>query len=116
MRIAQKMTETFAALLEKDAHSLWGVWFPDLPGCITAAATAQDAQSRAAEALLLYIADMVCAGEPMPTPSPWNALSEENEVRAGLATGATILHVPFSVERLQPYIASALAAQSSSAR
>jgi predicted RNase H-like HicB family nuclease len=41
----------FIALIHKDADSDYGVSFPDLPGCVTAGATLDEARDMAAEAL-----------------------------------------------------------------
>lgn len=47
----------------------YGVFFPDLPGCISAGDTVQDAAINAAEALALHIEGMVEDGDPLPEPS-----------------------------------------------
>ena len=39
----------FIALIHKDAQSEFGVSFPDLPGCVTAGATLDEARLLAAE-------------------------------------------------------------------
>jgi predicted RNase H-like HicB family nuclease len=47
----------------------YGVWFPDLPGCVSAGETEQQARSGAAEALELHLQGMAEDGEVLPTPS-----------------------------------------------
>jgi predicted RNase H-like HicB family nuclease len=42
----------YIAVIHKDADSDFGVSFPDLPGCITAGRTLDEARVMAAEALL----------------------------------------------------------------
>ena len=43
--------KTYIALVHKDADSAWGVSFPDLPGCFSAADTLDDVLPKAC---LLY--------------------------------------------------------------
>lgn len=47
----------------------FSVFFPDLPGCISAGATVQEAGVHAAEALDLHLAGMAEDGEAPPPPS-----------------------------------------------
>ena len=44
------MTDTYIALLRKEADSDYGVEFPDLPGCVTAGISLDDAAAMAREA------------------------------------------------------------------
>lgn len=46
---------TFIAHIHKDARSDYGVSFPDLPGCISAGVTLDQARAMAAEALTLHL-------------------------------------------------------------
>jgi predicted RNase H-like HicB family nuclease len=49
--------KTFIALVHKDEDSAWGVSFPDLPGCFSAADTLADVLPQAGEALELWFED-----------------------------------------------------------
>lgn len=60
---------TYIALLRKDEASDYGVDFPDLPGCITAGRTLEEARLAAAEALALHLEGMAEDGEGAPEPS-----------------------------------------------
>lgn len=62
-------TRYYTAILEPAADGGYGVFFPDLPGCTSAGADAQDAATNAAEALALHIAGMVEDREALPPPS-----------------------------------------------
>lgn len=62
-------TRYYTAVLEVAADGGYGVFFPDLPGCTSGGADAQEAATNAAEALALHIAGMVEDGEPLPAPS-----------------------------------------------
>ncbi len=67
----------YIAYLHKDRNSDFGVSFPDLPGCVTAGKTLDEAHRMAAEALALYIAGMVEDGDAIPQPSTMDALAED---------------------------------------
>ena len=62
------MERTYIALVEKDATSDYGVFFPDLPGCITAGTTFEEAREMAREALALHLEGMAAGGEYIPSP------------------------------------------------
>ena len=49
------MARTYTGLIHKDPDSDYGVSFPDLPGCITAGHTVEEAREMAAEALALHL-------------------------------------------------------------
>ena len=59
----------FIGLIHKDADSDYGVSFPDLPGCISAGRTLEEARVGAQEALALHIRGMQEDGETVPAPS-----------------------------------------------
>ncbi len=62
------MDRTYIALVEKDTASDYGVFFPDLPGCITAGTTFQEACEMAREALMLQLEGMGADGAYIPPP------------------------------------------------
>jgi predicted RNase H-like HicB family nuclease/predicted DNA binding CopG/RHH family protein len=66
----------------------FGVTFPDLPGCVSAGKTREDAIERAAEALGGHIAAMRADGEMPPAARDWLALRDDPEVADDLADGA----------------------------
>ena len=77
----------FYAVVHKDSDSAFGVEFPDLPGCFSAADRIEDLLPNACEALELWFDD---AEEVEP-----RRIDEIREVVAGdLAAGAFILAVP----------------------
>ncbi len=79
--------KTFFALVHKDQDSAFGVTFPDVPGCFSAADRADDIIPNASEALSLWFEDADAA-----TPRDLAAISEE--VAADLACGAFLVAVP----------------------
>ena len=66
------MTLRYIALIELERNEeseLLGVVFPDLPGCISAGKSYEDAFRNAHEALTLHINGLREDGLPIPTPS-----------------------------------------------
>ena len=63
------MGRTYTGLVHKDPDSDYGVSFPDLPGCITAGRTVEEAREMAAEALALHLEGLAEYGEEIPKPS-----------------------------------------------
>jgi predicted RNase H-like HicB family nuclease len=91
----------YFGILEKDADSLWGVWFPDLPGCTAAGATDQEATLNAAAALRDWI-ETADAGEEIPPASPIEALLGREDVRAAQDSRVAVVRVPVLARRRVP--------------
>jgi len=79
--------KTFFALLHKDEGSAYGISFPDVPGCFSAADRLEDVLPNACEALELWFED---AEEIEPRPMDEVARA----VAADLREGASLLAVP----------------------
>jgi predicted RNase H-like HicB family nuclease len=77
------------AVVHKDEDSAFGVHFPDLPGCFSAADTLDDVVPKAAEALALYAEDTT-----LPDPRSLDTLRKDKDVAAHLAEGAMLVAVP----------------------
>jgi predicted RNase H-like HicB family nuclease len=61
---------SYIALLEHDAeHGVYGVTFPDFPGCTSVGDDLDDARRMAEEALEGHIEVMTESGEALPEPS-----------------------------------------------
>jgi predicted RNase H-like HicB family nuclease len=80
---------SYIALLRKDKNSDYGVEFPDLPGCISAGSTLEEAHQMAAEALAAHVAFLREEGDEVPAPSPLDVISTRPEIKGA---------VPFMVE------------------
>ncbi len=65
---------SFIAYIRKEEGSDYGVEFPDVPGCVTAGRTLDEARAMAAEALAGHFAMLEAEGEPVPVPSTMEAL------------------------------------------
>lgn len=83
------MTDYYPALIRKEAGSDFGVEFPDLPGCVTAGATIDQALVLAKEALRFHVDGLLDDGEQVPLPRPIGQILESGE-----AQGAAIYLVP----------------------
>ena len=75
----------YIALIHKDSDSDFGVSFPDLPGCVTAGATLDEARDMAVEALALHLAGLAEDDEPIPEPSTLEAVMTDPVSRDGVA-------------------------------
>ncbi len=84
---------SYIALLRKDKHSDYGVEFPDLPGCITAGRTLEEARQMAVEALAAHVAFLREDGGDVPAPSPLDMIARRPEIKGA---------VPFMVELKEP--------------
>jgi DNA-binding phage protein/predicted RNase H-like HicB family nuclease len=78
----------YYGIVHKDEGSAYGIHFPDLPGCFSAADLWKDLIPNAIEAMTLWFKD-----EPEVEPSAFEVIFEL--AREDLATGAIILPVPY---------------------
>ena len=90
-QMAMTNRTTYLALVHKDEGSAWGLTFPDLPGCFSAADEEDGIMPNAMEALELYAEDL----DAMPAPRGIDALSRDKDVTAELAAGAYLIAIPF---------------------
>lgn len=61
-------TVYYTAIVER-SRTGFSVFFPDVPGCVSAGRTEREAFEMAEEALSFHLAEMVRAGEAIPKPS-----------------------------------------------
>lgn len=69
----------YPAIIER-ADNGFSVFFPDLPGCVSAGATMQEAALGAEEALSGHLAIMAQYGDPIPEPSSIDAIARDPDV------------------------------------
>jgi predicted RNase H-like HicB family nuclease len=69
----------YIALVHKDVGTSYGVSFPDVPGCISAGDTFEEAIVSAAEALAGHLALMKSDGDPIPAPRSFEELKRDRE-------------------------------------
>jgi predicted RNase H-like HicB family nuclease len=65
------------ALVHKDDGTSYGVSFPDVPGCISAGDTFEEAVANAAEALAGHFALMKSGGDAIPQPRSYEQLRHD---------------------------------------
>ncbi len=68
----------YIALMHKDEGTSYGVSFPDVPGCISAGDTFEQAVANAAEALAGHLALMRTDGDVLPTPRSFEELKRDH--------------------------------------
>ena len=90
----------YIGILEKEPGTLWGIWFPDLPGCIAAAETADETVSQAGEALGQWLAIAREDGETPPMPRTIEALRGDADFCEALAAGHVAIVIRPPVDEL----------------
>ncbi len=80
---------TYIALVHKDADSAWGISFPDVPGCFSAADRKEDILPNAIEALGLHL-----DGHDAPEARDVTEIAADPEVAKDLHAGAFLMAVP----------------------
>jgi predicted RNase H-like HicB family nuclease len=88
------MTRYLAMIDETDG--LFGVAFPDAPGCTAMGETQEEALDNAAEALAEWASDELAAGRPLPKPRTYVELLRSRKF--GLGKGGMIAMVPLLLE------------------
>src|SRR5438105_3957313 len=69
----------YIALVHKDDGTSYGVSFPDVPGCISAGDTFEEAVANAAEALAGHFALMRADGDAIPVPRSYEELKRDRD-------------------------------------
>ena len=82
----------YVAVIDKDPGSAYGVQFPEVPGCFSAADCFEEIVPNAIEALSLFFED----GEPVP---PRGLEVVRDEVAANIAKGAVLMMIPYVRDR-----------------
>ena len=81
--------QTYIAVVDKDEGSAFGLWFPDVPGCFSAADSEGDLLGNAVHALALHL-----EGHVHPAARDIADLRHDTDVAYALAEGAYLLAVP----------------------
>jgi predicted RNase H-like HicB family nuclease len=85
---------SYIALVHKDEGTSYGVSFPDVPGCIAAGDTFEDAVLNAAEALAAHLALLRAEGDTIPAPRSFDELKHDREFRADAAEAIVTMVQP----------------------
>ena len=80
---------SYIGVVEKDPGSAWGIWFPDVAGCTSAADGLDDLFLNACQALEFHL-----DGMEAPSPRPAEEVLMLQEVRAAFGRGAFLMMVP----------------------
>lgn len=80
----------YIGVVHQDENSAYGIHFPDVPGCFSAADTLDELLPNAAEAMALHL-----EGERVPRARSLEAVRRLRDVQADLKNGAFLLAVPF---------------------
>src|SRR5215475_11312736 len=88
------MSTHYVAVVEKDADSAFGVWFPDVEGCFSAGDTLEEAVANAAAALRQHTEALESAGRPLAAARHVDAVLRDKDVRTAVKKGAVLFSVP----------------------
>ena len=88
----------YIAFIHKEKDSVFGVSFPDFPGCISAGDNLDEALSSAAEALQGHVQMMEADGNKVPKPRSLDAIMKDKSL-ADEREGAIISVVPLIRDR-----------------
>ena len=97
----------YPAVLERGEGGVYGLWFPDFPGCAAAARSQEEAMARASDALGDAMEAAAERDEPLPAPTPVNEIETPDgcDFVAFVAVGAT---PPDPSERVNIYLPKSL--------
>jgi predicted RNase H-like HicB family nuclease len=79
----------YIAFIHKDPDSAYGVSIPDVPGCISAGDTIDEAVRNAVEALSGHVRMLEADGDPVPPPRDFDGIMADDslaEDREGVMT------------------------------
>ena len=81
----------YVGVVHQDGDSAYGVHFPDVPGCFSAADAEDELLANAIEALSLHLED-----ETLPDARSLEAVRADAAVAKEISEGASLLKVPFT--------------------
>lgn len=70
----------YIAFVHKDPDSVYGVSFPDIPGCISAGDTIDEAVRNGVEALSGHVRMLEADGDPVPQPRDFDAIMADESL------------------------------------
>ncbi|HEY5105884.1 MAG TPA: type II toxin-antitoxin system HicB family antitoxin [Caulobacteraceae bacterium] len=97
----------YPAVLERGAKGVFGVWFPDFPGCVAAAKSQEEAMAKAQDALASSIQRLAELDRVLPEPTALAeiAIPSGCDMIGFFAVGAAL---PNPSERVNVYLPKAL--------
>lgn len=97
----------YPSVLEKGDGGTYGVWFPDFPDAVAAARDHEEAMARAEEALAQAVEAVVERNEPLPDPTPFDAVTIPSGCKL-VAVFAVRATPPDLSERVNVYLPKSL--------
>jgi predicted RNase H-like HicB family nuclease len=88
------MSTHYVAVIEKEADSAFGVWFPDVEGCFSAGDTLEEAVANAAAALRQHVEALESAGRRVSAARAVDDVLRDKDVRESIEAGAVLFAVP----------------------
>lgn len=82
----------YIAVIHKDSDSDYSVSFPDIPGCITAGKTIDEAKNMAQEALELHIEGLLEDKEILPKESSLEKITNDPQYKSASAFFVSSAH------------------------
>lgn len=82
--------QRYFGVVHQEGDSAFGIHFPDVPGCFSAADNQEDLIAKAIEALSLHL-----EGEELPHARSFHEIKSDPEVRHDLEAGGVLIMVPF---------------------
>jgi len=100
----------YPAVLERDEGGVFGVWFPDFPGCVAAGRGQDEAMSKAQDALAGAVQHLAERDLALPEPTAFDAIviPPGCSVVTFVALGVTL---PDPSERVNVYLPKSLIAR-----
>lgn len=93
------MEVRYVAIVEKEAGSDWGIWFPDFDGCVSAGSTADEVVREGEAALQAHIDLMLEEGMKIPEPCAMETVFVRGDP-AGWFPTFVKAHLPDQTKRL----------------
>src|SRR5579863_6326918 len=92
---------SYVGLIDGKAGA-YGVYFPDLPGCVAMGATIDKAIANAADALRDWVEATEKKGGQIPAPRARESLAEDPDAAEMLSEGALVVRIPLVRETGRP--------------
>jgi predicted RNase H-like HicB family nuclease len=84
----------YVGVIEKDPGSLWGIWFPDLPGCVSAGESADEVIENAVDVLRVWAELAEEDGVAMPIPRNAAEIRTDPDVVESASRGGMFIVIP----------------------
>jgi predicted RNase H-like HicB family nuclease len=75
----------YIGIVHHEAGSAWGITFPDLAGCISAADRFEDLPAQAEEAVALWLETAIEAGQAVPAPRDLAAIRRHVDAKGAVS-------------------------------